>query len=47
MEKIFLEFIKNLIDGLPCGETYYILMDNARIHHYRKLDKFINKKQIQ
>jgi len=42
--KSFLKFMKNLINKLPQEETYYILMDNARIHHYHKIHKFIKRK---
>ena len=43
--KSFLKFMKNLINKLPQEETYYILMDNARIHHYHKIHKFIKRKE--
>ena len=39
--EIFLEFIKGLVEKLKPNENNYILLDNARIHHYKKINKFI------
>ena len=35
--EIFMEFIKELINKLDTTQNYYFLLDNARIHHYKKL----------
>lgn len=40
--EVFLEFIKDLIYKLKINKQKYLLMDNARIHHYKKLKEFIN-----
>ena len=42
--ELFLNFIKNLLKKLSVTDTYYIILDNARIHHYKKLKKYINKR---
>jgi transposase len=39
--EIFLKFIKDLIKILSMDEQYYILLDNARIHHYKKFKRYI------
>ena len=40
----FLEFIKDLVKKLQTNNNSYILLDNARIHHYKKLKDFIKTK---
>ena len=40
----FLNFMKDLIHKLDMNNTYHIVMDNAKIHHYKKLTKYIIKK---
>lgn len=41
--ELFLKFIKELSKKLKStGDKKYILLDNARIHHYRKVKEFIN-----
>lgn len=42
--EIFLEFIKDLVKKLQTRNNNYILLDNARIHHYKKVKEFINTK---
>jgi putative transposase len=42
--KIFLNYIKELINKLPKKRTRYLLIDNAKIHHYGELKKFVNSK---
>ena len=42
--EIFLEFIKELVKKLRTKHNNYILLDNARIHHYKKVKEFINTK---
>ena len=41
---IFLEFTKKAIKKLS-KERNYIIIDNARIHHYAKFKKYINRKK--
>ena len=41
--EIFLKFIKDLINKMHKGDNKYILLDNAKIHHYGKIKEFINK----
>ena len=43
--EIFLNFIKNLLKKLLIDNTYHIILDNAKIHHYGKLLKYINKQR--
>lgn len=38
-------FIKNLIKKLEIDNNNYIILDNARIHHYKKIKEFINTKE--
>jgi len=41
----FIEFINQVINKLPIGrEKQYLLMDNARIHHYKKFKDNIKEK---
>ena len=40
---IFLNFIKNIISKIDLSDKVYLLMDNARIHHYKKLKEMINE----
>ena len=40
--EIFLKFLKDLIKKLCVEDNNYILLDNARIHHYNKVKEFIN-----
>lgn len=39
--EIFLEFIKDLIRKLFSDQNYHVIIDNARIHHYKKLKEYI------
>ena len=41
--EIFLHFIKELLIYFPKNENRKIILDNARIHHYRKLKEYIKK----
>ena len=44
----FLDFIKDLVKKIPKKRKVYILLDNARIHHYTKLKEYIkNIKNIE
>ena len=36
--------MEDLIHKLDMNNTYHIVIDNARIHHYKKLTKYIIKK---
>lgn len=38
----FLVYIKDLINKLDVNKKYCILLDNARIHHYKKLKEHMN-----
>lgn len=40
----FLKFMKALIKKFSADDTYYIIMNNARIHYYKKFKKYISKK---
>jgi transposase len=42
--EIFLKFIKDLVKKLQNKNKKYILLDNAKIHHYKKIKDFINTK---
>lgn len=39
----FMKFIKDTIKKLSNKQKYYLLMDNARIHHYKLFKKYISK----
>ena len=41
--EIFLAFIKTLLKKLSLNHKWSLLIDNARIHHYKKLKNFINE----
>lgn len=41
-DDIFLEYIKELIKKISKNKHWYIILDNARIHHYNILKKYIN-----
>ena len=40
--EIFLDFIKSLINAKIKNKKTYILLDNARIHHYKLLTEYVN-----
>jgi len=40
---IFLDFIKGVIKKLPKTTNWGFILDNARIHHYKKLKEYLNK----
>ena len=40
--EFFFKFIKNLVKKLKPKKNNYILLDNARIHHYKKVKEFID-----
>ena len=40
--EIFLKFIKDLVKKLHTQTNNYILLDNARIHHFKKIKEFID-----
>lgn len=42
--EIFLKFIKDLIKKIHTENNNYIILDNARIHHYKKLKEYIKSK---
>jgi hypothetical protein len=39
----FLNFMKTLIDKLQNDNKYHIILDNARIHHYKEFKKYVIK----
>ena len=39
---IFLEYIKEIIKKLSKDKHWYIILDNARIHHCKIIKKYIN-----
>lgn len=39
----FLEFMKELQKKIPNNEKFYLLLDNARIHHYKKLKEYVKQ----
>lgn len=41
--EIFLQFMKECVNKLFRGNKWGIIIDNARIHHYWKFKKYINK----
>lgn len=42
--EIFIGFIKGLLKKINRNKENYILLDNARIHHYKKLKEYIESK---
>lgn len=42
--EIFFDFIKKLIKKLDDKKNNYVLLDNARIHHYKKIKEYIESK---
>ena len=42
--EMFFIFIKDLIKKLTQGTQYHVVLDNAKIHHYRKIKEYIETK---
>ena len=40
---IFMDFIKEILNKLPKTQNYYLLLDNARIHHSKIFKEFIKE----
>ena len=43
----FINFFYKINNILPKNDKYYFLLDNARIHHYKKLKEYIKKTNIE
>lgn len=43
--KIFIKYLKDMLSLLPKDKNIYIFLDNARIHHAKDVNKFLEKHQ--
>ena len=39
----FLDFIKNLVQHIPHGKKFVMILDNARPHHAKKVTQYVEK----